>query len=42
MPLELWRAEQARCLRLNTVKWFLKDAAQRIFTRVWSDNAEGE
>lgn len=38
MPPELWRAEQAR---LKVVKEFLKDAACRIFTRVWSDDMEG-
>lgn len=42
VPLELRRAEQAWRLRLNIRKGFSKDAAYGIFTRVWSDNVEGE
>lgn len=39
VPLELWRAEQTQ---LSVVKGFLKDAAYRIRTRVWSDSMEWE
>lgn len=42
LPLELCRAELAWRLRLSVAKGFLKDAAYRILTRVWSDNMEWE